>query len=659
MCGLTGFFCQPIRVDQAAAQAHLQAMTRAIAHRGPDAEGHQILQEEGAFMVGLGHRRLSIIDLSPAGAQPMASHDGRYAIAFNGEVYNFADLRSQIEARRGQVAWRGHSDTEVLLELIADLGVEKALAQLDGMFALAVFDRLERRLTLARDPFGEKPLYYGFWRGVLLFGSELKALLAWPGFAPQQNAQALADYLKYSYVPAPATAYEGIYKLPPASFVTLGVPEVATRTLPEPQRYWDMVGAALAARQQGFDGTADEAADRVQQAMSVSTRRRMVSDVPLGALLSGGIDSSLTTALMQASASRPVRTFTIGMDEPGYNESAHALAVSQHLGTDHTSLLLNPAQVQAVIPEIAGVHDEPFADASQVPTFLVARMAREQVTVVLSGDGGDELFAGYNRYFHGPRLWSRMQGLPGPLRRLGGKALHALSPAALNRAVAMAGPLAPRDLAAGRAGEKLHKLGGLLSARDRADFHNRLLATGAPERILASQGAGHMLTARADARAQGLDFASQAMLLDTANYLPDDVLTKVDRASMAVALETRTPFLNREVFELAWRLPMALKLSGSEGKSVLRRLLYRHVPQQLVDRPKAGFAVPVGRWLRGPLREWGESLLSGSALRDAGVFEVNAVRAVWAEHLSGQRDHETLLWSVLMYQGWRQTAGKH
>lgn len=658
MCGLTGFFAQSGQLNPVAAQAHLEAMTRAIAHRGPDAEGHRFFQEDGAFMLGLGHRRLSIIDLSPAGAQPMASHDGRYAIAFNGEIYNFAELRSQIEARRGPVAWRGHSDTEVLLELIAEQGIEKALTQLDGMFALAVFDRQERRLTLARDPFGEKPLVYGFWCGVLLFGSELKALRAWPGFAPAQNAQALADYLKYSYVPAPATIFEGIYKLPAAHCVAIGLAELASQELPEPQPYWDMVDTALAAQNQRFDGTPSEAADLVERAMQQSTQRRMVSDVPLGALLSGGIDSSLTTALMQTASQTPVRTFTIGMDEPGYNESAHAFAVSQHLGTDHTALLLTPAQVQAVIPDIAGVHDEPFADASQVPTYLVARMAREQVTVVLSGDGGDELFAGYNRYFHGPRVWSRLQSLPGPLRRGVGSALHAVPPALLDRTVRLAGPLAPRDLAAGRAGEKLHKLGGLMSARDRTEFHNRLLATGAPERILVSRSQGQLLTSRADARSQSLDFAAQAMLLDTANYMPDDVLTKVDRASMAVSLETRTPFLNRELFELAWRLPMAMKLAGSEGKSVLRQVLYRHVPQQLVDRPKAGFAVPVGRWLRGPLREWGESLLSNSALLDAGVFDAKAVRAVWAEHLSGQSDHETLLWSVLMYQGWRNSAGQ-
>ncbi|GAB3646137.1 asparagine synthase (glutamine-hydrolyzing) [Ramlibacter alkalitolerans] len=655
MCGITGFLSVSPSVGPAEGLLRLQAMTRAIAHRGPDADGHEVLGGAGSALTGLGHRRLSIIDLSPAGAQPMKSHDGRFVIAFNGEIYNFADLRVGIEQRRGSIRWRGHSDTEVLLELFADLGVQRALELLDGMFALAVHDRAERTLTLARDPFGEKPLYYGCANGVLLFGSELKSLRAWPGFAPSENADALADFLKYSYVPAPATIYEGVWKLPPATSLTVREENVRSGTLPAPVAYWDMVGTALAARQRGFAGTRESALEQLQEVLGRSARRRMVSDVPLGALLSGGIDSSLTTALMQDGASQPVRTFTIGMEEAGYDEAVHARAVSKHLGTRHTELRLTSAEVQAAIPEVAATYDEPFADSSQVPTYLVSRMAREHVTVVLSGDGGDELFAGYNRYFHGPRVWSRLSGVPSPLRHAASATLRTVSPAALNRAVSLAGRLAPRELAAGKAGEKIHKLAGLLSAHNCADFHNRLLTTGAPLRVLAHPHAGSALTARSDTRSAALEFAGQAMLLDTANYLPDDVLTKVDRASMAVALEVRTPFLSREVFKLAWRLPLPMKVDGLQGKTILRELLYRHVPRALVDRPKAGFAVPVGRWLRAGLRDWAESLLDAQALQDAGVFDVAHVRRLWADHLSGRRDHETQLWSILMYQGWRRS----
>jgi len=653
MCGLAGFVEVRGGLGREEAAARVRAMTAAIAHRGPDGAGDILLDEADGMLVGLGHRRLSVIDLSPAGAQPMASLCGRYVIVFNGEIYNYRTLRGEIEARRGAVAWRGHSDTEVLLELVVDLGVDAALGRLDGMFAIALYDRVEHALTLARDAFGEKPLYYGLWDGTLLFGSELKALRAWPGFAPARDPQAIADFLTYSYIPAPATIHAGIAKLPPANRLTLTAAHVRRGALPAPVPYWDMVGAALAARARGFSGDFVEAQDELEALLLRSTLGRMVADVPLGALLSGGVDSSLATAMMQKNSTNPVRTFTIGMDEPGFNEANHARAVSAHLGTAHTELLLTPAEVQAAIPTIASMYDEPFADSSQVPTFLVSRMAREQVTVAMSGDGADEIFAGYNRYFHGPRVWARMQRVPPMVRELAGAAMHAAPASALEGAARLAGRFAPRELAAGRAGEKLHKLAGLLSARTPDDFHQRLLATGNAHGLLADAGPATSLARRADARALDLDFASRSMLVDTATYLPDDVLTKVDRASMSVALEARTPYLNRELFGFAWALPTAMKVSATQGKVLLRELLYRHVPRALVDRPKAGFAIPVGRWLRGPLREWAESLLAPATLRGDGVLQPARVQALWSEHLSGRRDHDTALWSILMFQAWR------
>ncbi len=472
MCGITGFFGEN---DPRGGQERLRSMTDRLRHRGPDAGATWIDETVG---VGLGHRRLSILDLSPAGAQPMHSHDGRYALTTNGEIYNYQELRALVEKRRGSIAWRGHSDTEVLLELISEIGVAEALGKLDGMFALAVYDRQDRRLTLARDAFGEKPLYYGRCCQVLLFGSELKPLLAYPGFSPTIDPQALADFFKYSYIPCPASIYKGVAKLPPAHCLHLTCRDLVSGRWPQPEAYWEPATAALRARQNPFAGSEAEALERLRTVLLDSTARRMMSDVPLGALLSGGIDSSIVTALMQASAPRPVRTFSIGMAVADFDEAAHARAVSDHLGTDHTELIVTPQEIQTAIPGIPAIYDEPFSDSSQVPTYLVSRMARRNVTVALTGDGGDELFGGYNRYFHAARLWPWLSRIPAPARTAISAILKAVPMTAVRHAVALAGSLAPRELAAGRAPEKLQKLAGLLSAPDKAIFHDRLLETG-------------------------------------------------------------------------------------------------------------------------------------------------------------------------------------
>lgn len=652
MCGFIGFLDPRRGLGPGEARARLGVMTEAIRHRGPDAEGIAVEETgNGAVWAGLGHCRLSILDISAAGSQPMVSRCGRYVIAYNGEIYNYHDLRHDLEAR-GTDGWRGHSDTEVLLASVARDGVAATLAKLDGMFAFALLDRSNQTLTLVRDAFGEKPLVYGLCGGVLLFASDLRALRAWPGFSPEENPGARAALMQYGYIPAPATIYQGIHKLLPAHMIEIPLRAVCTGDLPVPTQWWDMVGAALRARQDPFEGDFEAAVEAVSATFDRSVKRRMTSDVPLGTLLSGGIDSTLTTAFMQRASTTPVRSFTIGMSEEGYDESRHAEAVARHLGTEHQTFMLRPSDVLEQVPSFAACHDEPFADSSQLPTYLVSRMASEHVTVALSGDGGDEFFAGYNRHFLGPRLWARMQQSPTSLRAAAGRCLGAMPPGVLTALVQVVGRLAPRELAAGRAGEKLHKLARLLRTSDRDSFKDALLRTGTADMVLAHQTQSPILAGGEDPRLGDLDFATATILFDTGHYLHDDVLAKVDRASMATSLETRTPFLERDLFDLAWRLPQRFKAEGTEGKRVLRAALYRHVPREIVDRPKAGFAMPIGRWLRGPLADWAESHLNVTALQRSGVFNVAAVRSLWQAHQSGRRDHETQLWSILMYQSW-------
>ncbi len=655
MCGLAGVFGSIDHLGGANYSQIASLMSDAIIHRGPDAQGQWIDLEA---QIALGHRRLSILDLSVAGAQPMQSQDGAFAIALNGEIYNFQSLRERLEKRHGAISWKGHSDTEVLLESFARDGIQFTLDFLDGMFAIALFDKRTRSLTLIRDAFGEKPLYYGLSRRCLLFGSEIRSLEAVPGFAPQMNFDALGDFFKYSYIPGPASIWKGIFKLPPGTLLTISQQDIVKGQIPEPQRWWDMEGDALSARVEGFSGSLNEAVDQAEALLLAGTTRRMVSDVPLGAFLSGGIDSSLTVAMMQNSASRPVKTFSIGMDEDGYDESPAAKAVAHHLGTDHTELVLTPKQVQDAIPAISGVHDEPFADSSQVPTFLVSQMARRDVTVALSGDGGDEVFGGYNRYSKAPKIWRNAARIPLRVRKLASGAVAGIPGALVDRLVRLAGPIAPQEMSAGRAAEKLQKLARVLAMPDEAAFHDRLLATSNdPLAILQQSVSLTELPNRLDPRVASLSFTERAMLLDTRNYMPDDVLVKVDRAAMAVSLETRTPYLDRDLFRFAWQLPDSMRAGTGEGKTVLRHLLYRHVPRSLVDRPKAGFAIPVGRWLRSGLRDWAESELSENALGQSNLLNTAEIRARWSEHLSGTRDHETMLWNVLMFQTWQRKRG--
>ncbi|WP_423141283.1 asparagine synthase (glutamine-hydrolyzing) [Parablastomonas sp. CN1-191] len=640
MCGFAGLFA-PGGLS-AADRAALPAMGLPIVHRGPDAGDTWSDDPAG---IGFVHRRLAIIDLSPAGAQPMASASGRYVIAYNGEIYNYPAIRAELDAAGKAPAWRGHSDTEVLLAAIEAWGIEGALARSAGMFAFALWDREARRLTLARDRLGEKPLYYG-WQGEgaarrLLFGSDLAALRAHPAFAAEIEPRAIAELCRKLYVPEPLSVYRGIAKLAPGTTVTIEAASGAETIA----RWYDLVAVAAAARRDPFAGDEQSAVDALDNVLGAAIERQMVSDVPLGAFLSGGIDSTTVVALMQRASPRPVKTFTIGFEDERFDEALHARKVAAHLGTEHHELRVAPADALAVIPQLAAIYSEPFADSSQIPTFLVSRMARAEVTVALSGDGGDEMFGGYNRHRYAQQTWPALSRIPRPLRSGAGRLIHAVSPAAWERAL---GRVSRGKVAL--VGDKLHKAADVLASGSVAELYGRLIA--------ANPLVGELLRrSHSDAPpALGVTAdwapAETMMALDSLGYLPGDILVKVDRAAMAVSLETRVPFLDPGVVAFAWTLPIGMKIRGGETKWPLRALLDRFVPRALMERPKMGFGLPLAEWLRGPLRDWAEDLLDPRALRDGGLFDAAAVQQLWQLHVSGARNVEHRLWPVLMTQAW-------
>ncbi len=633
-----------ISTSEADLAARTTAMATTLVHRGPDDADTWI---DPAAGVGLGFRRLSILDLSPTGRQPMVSADGRHVIVFNGEMYNHASVRAQLE--RDGAGFRGRSDTEVLLEAIAAWGMRRALEQANGMFAFACWDRDERMLHLARDRFGEKPLYYGWLGTNFLFGSELKALRAHPAFAADIDRDALALYFRHACVPAPRSIYAGVSKLPPATMLRVdpGRPGVA-----EPEAYWSPVDVALGAAAQRRTLAGSEAVDAVEAALATSVGLRMVADVPVGAFLSGGTDSALVVALMQAQSTQPVRTFTIGFHAEGYDEAARARAISERLGTDHTELYVTPGEAQAVVPRLPVVYDEPFADSSQIPTLLVSELARRDVTVALSGDGGDELFGGYTRYGAFERLRG-LERLPRALRSSAAAVLRSQPPQRWDRLARGGARLVPGRSAPAQTGDKIHKLAGALAADRSAPVYRSLVECWSEEIV---SGAIEPDTVLAPPASWDLVPVEWAMLADTVTYLPDDLLAKVDRASMAVSLEARVPMLDPDLFALAWQLPLAEKTGRRAGKRVLLDALQRHLPSDLVGGPKTGFGVPFGEWLRGPLRPWAESLLDAHRVKDEGYLDAHAVDAAWKEHLSGRRDRRHELWSVLMFEAWLEAA---
>lgn len=639
MCGIAGFLA-PEGLTPQAGEAAL-AMAMAIAHRGPDDHGLWLDPEAG---LALAHRRLSIVDLSPAGHQPMLSESGRHVIVFNGEIYNHGEIRQALTDANLGPNWRGHSDTEVLLAAIEAWGVERALRQSVGMFAFALWDRKERRLVLARDRLGEKPLYFGWCSGHFLFGSELKALRAHPAFAADVDRDALALLLRHADVPAPRSIFRGISKLAPASILTLHhgatAPEIAT--------YWSVGDAAAAGQRAPFRGSPGEAADLVEAGIERALQGQMMADVPLGAFLSGGVDSSTVVALMQKLSARPVKTFTIGFQEQGYDEAAHAKAVAAHLGTDHAELYVTGREARAVIPALAHMYCEPFADSSQIPTFLVAKLARQHVTVALSGDGGDEVFSGYRRYRFASRWWPRFDRLPQGLRRAAARGVTGLGPEAIDRMARLPLALVPKGRRPALLGDKVHKAATIAGLPDLDSVYQALISQWQdPGAVVISAGPlpPVQLTGPSDPM-------RRMIAADMTGYLPDDILVKVDRAAMAVSLETRVPFLDHRLVELAWTLPSEILQRDGISKWPLRQVLYRYVPKALIERPKMGFGVPVGTWLRGPLRDWAEALLDERRLAREGYFAPGPIRAAWGRHLAGRANEQHALWCVLMFQAW-------
>ncbi|AZT85880.1 asparagine synthase (glutamine-hydrolyzing) [Marinobacter sp. NP-4(2019)] len=647
MCGITGVLSPNSGL---ATESTVRRMADAVLHRGPDDLGTWADSEVG---IALGHRRLAILDLSSAGYQPMASLCDRYVIVFNGEIYNHIMLREQLrEATGGGIPWRGHSDTETLLEAFRVWGIEDTLRLTSGMFAIAVWDREEQFLTLARDRFGEKPLYYGWVDGTLVFASELKALKQYPGLRGELESRVLQSYLRFGCVGGQQSILKGVFKLPPGSFLEVSLADIKAGKRPQPAEWWSAVDSAHAARQSA-PVSPERALTNVAETLIASVERQMAADVPLGAFLSGGVDSSLIVALMQSQSARKIRTFSVGFDDPRYDESEHAAAVARHLGTEHTTLRATSQMALDVIPKLPALYDEPFADSSQIPTFLISSLTRDHVTVALSGDAGDELFGGYNRYVWMPRVWSKLARMPQPMRHTLASLLKSMPPRGYDRLMAIGSRVLPSRLHIRTFGEKLYKLADVLACGSDRELYGGLASMNRhPENLLEPECCSDKAVEHLYPALAGFDQVEWMMLMDTLNFMVDDVLVKVDRASMASSLEVRAPFLDPDVYAAAWQLPLDMRVRNGEGKWALRQILYRHVPRELIERPKMGFAVPLDDWLRGPLREWAEDLLSPSSLANLPALNPRAVQAMWRNHLQGKGHLAQQLWAVLQLSAW-------
>lgn len=657
MCGLAGLLCSKPRDNL---NRQVSQMTSNLFHRGPNNEG---IWSEGC--IGLGHRRLSIIDLTKSGSQPMMSNCGRFVMAYNGEIYNHLNIRKELEKNGVVTNWQGHSDTETLLEAIANWGLDEALRYSHGMFALAIWDKKKRNLSLARDRMGEKPLYWGWAGSDLIFGSELKALRAHSSFTNEISTEALSQFLRFMYVPSPRSIYTGIYKLEPGTILTVDkTPSITPPKYPirpgeiygniSIRRYWDLKKQVeLGATNRVNDD--HKALDMIEKILEKAVVNQMISDVPLGAFLSGGVDSSTIVALMQSINNKPIQTFTIGFNEAKFDESENAEAVAKHLGTNHTKLNVTEYDAQNVIPDLPWLYDEPFADSSQIPTHLVCRAARQKVTVALSGDGADELFGGYNRYIHGPKIWQRFNKFPVSLRKFIGFTAQKIPLYFWDKFGYVHNMVRTGSKGISNLGIKAHRISEKLSLINNLDdlYLSMVSNLIEPEKLLVNKVIEP--SSQLDEVMPEFDIkesSTRMMFQDMRTYLPDDILCKVDRAAMGVSLETRTPFLDPDVIKLSMQLPVDMKIRNGQGKWALRQVLYRHVPKEIIDRPKEGFAIPIGLWLRGPLRDWAENLLSKQHLVNEGIFNSDIILKIWGEHLSGRKDWTNQLWTILMFQAW-------
>ena len=645
MCGICGFVDLSNRYDQLKRQRIISEMTNTLIHRGPDDEGYWHDKEKG---VSLGHRRLSIVDLSSHGSQPMLSNSGRYVIVFNGEIYNHLLLRKELIKSDNNISWLGYSDTETLLACIDTWGIEKSIQKSSGMFAVAIFDIKENNLFLVRDRMGEKPLYYGFQNGVFLFGSELKAINKHPDSLRDIDRNAVALQFRYSYIPTPYSIYKGIKKLKAGTIlkINLSKSNIIKEILEEPKTYWSLEDAVINSQKNIYTGSSIEAINDLDGLLGKSVRDQMVADVPLGAFLSGGIDSSLIVSLMQSQSSMPIETFTIGFNEGDYNEAIFAKKIAKHLGTNHTELYVSSNDALSVVDNLPQIYDEPFSDSSQIPTYLISEMTKKNVTVSLSGDAGDELFGGYNRYLWTRKIWSRMKYMPISLRKFISYGIDSVSPSVWNR-------ILRQMVDTPQSGDKMHKLSSILASSSAEECYLNLISHwNSSDNIVI--GANNISTSLTDIN-NHLDFDSieeKMMYLDSISYLPDDILSKIDRASMSVSLETRVPFLNHHVVEFANTLPLSMKIKDGESKWILRQLLYKYIPKDLIERPKMGFGMPIDIWLRGPLRDWAESLIEESRIKKEGFLNYEPIRKKWIEHISGKRNWQYHLWDILMFQAW-------
>ena len=663
MCGIAGVFGH--NNSRNLAQV-VETMAASLIHRGPDDEGVWV---DADANFALGHRRLSILDLSMEGHQPMLSRDGRFVMGFNGEVYNHHLIRGELD-RQEQIGWRGHSDTEVILAAISAWGLERALSKFVGMFAIVLFDRAERRLHLIRDRMGEKPLYYGWCNSAFIFGSELKALKKYPAFAGEVDRDVLALYLRHMVVPAPFTIYQGVYKLQPGYMLSLDFDKVSfdpkktltQNNLPENgiklSQWWSLRETVESGKASQFaDET--EALELLETRLRESIRWQSIADVPLGTFLSGGVDSSLITALMQSESISPIRTFTIGFQEKQYSEADHASTVARHLGTEHIELCVTAKDALGVVQRLPSLYDEPFADSSQLPTFLLCAQAREYMKVALSGDAGDELFGGYNRYFWVRKIWANISWLPHSTRRLFAKVIFLFPPNCWDKVYALISRIQPSSSHLAFAGQKLHNLAERLVNIKSDDelFYSLISEWESPRNVVISACEPFTLFQKRNDWPELPDIEHRMMYLDAMTYLPDDIMVKVDRAAMGASLETRSPYMDHRIVELAWRMPLSMKIQNNQGKWPLRKILYKYVPRELIERPKQGFGVPLADWLRGPLRDWAENLISVERLKRDGYFFPEPIHSKWQEHLTGLKNWEHSLWPILMFQQWLDELG--